>query len=179
MIYLVTGLMRSGTSVIAQHLHELGIPMGTEMRFPTTAKNHLEWEDTRFTDACFKQLIKKHQDSGQIGAFFREYIPSREGESWGCKSPFALPYANTFKIAAERLGHEVKIITTYRPTYDTIHSLRELTEDDDLFYTIRAVQEKLIGNLNTVHTDLQIDIKDTWLSPTSVRESLAQLIRSS
>ncbi len=153
--------------------------MGTEMRFPLCKENHLEWEDTKFTDGCFHQLIKKHQNSGQIGSFFREYIPSREGESWGVKSPFALPYAETFKITAERLGHQVKIITTHRPIYDTIHSLRNLTEDDKLFHMAREVQEKLIGYLNHIPSDLTIDIKDTWLSPTTVRDNLAQLIRSS
>lgn len=179
MIVLVTGLMRSGTSVLAQHLHELGIPMGTEMRFPSNEKNHLEWEDTKFTDFFFQQAVNKVKDSGKIGDFLREYIPSREGEIWGVKSPFALPFVETFKTAAERLGHKVKIIKTHRPIYDTISSLRRLTDNDDVFYMVRTVQEKLIRCLNQVHADLTIDIKDSWLAPTDVRDRLAKLIRSS
>lgn len=177
MIYLVTGLMRSGTSVIAEHLHELGICMGETMRFPP-GKAQFDFEDIPFTDFFFQQVVSTVRDSGKIGDFLREYIPNR-GDVFGVKSPFVLPFVETFKTAAERLGHEVKVIKTYRPIYDTIHSLRNLIKDDHVFCTVRAIQEKLINCCDSSHVDLTIDIKETWLSPTDVRERLAQLIRSS
>lgn len=171
-IVLVTGLMRSGTSVLARTLHQLGCPMGTEMRFPTNWNSHLEWEDTRFTDRVLQGVIDKENPR----EFFTEYIKSREGDLFGVKSPFALPFVRTFKTAAQRLGHEVKIITTKRSYYDTVNSLREQISDDETFQFARTLQYRLAGHTRHVHSDLEVPITETWLSPDTVTEKLANLI---
>jgi hypothetical protein len=173
MIVAVSGLMRTGTSVLAQTLHQLGCPMGTEMRFPSHPKAHLEWEDTEFTDRCLQGVLR---DVENLGDFFHEYIQKREGELWGVKSPFLYPYLSMFKTAAQRLGHEVKIITTVRPYYDTVNSLREQIGDNESFVFARTLQYKLAGYRRHAPADLVVDIKDTWLDPEGVRNQLAQLI---
>jgi hypothetical protein len=146
--------------------------MGTEMRFPTNFNSHLEWEDTRFTDRCLQGILNKENP----GEFFTEYIQTREGDHWGVKSPFALPFVSTFKTAAERLGHEVKIITAERPYYDTVRSLRSQISDDETFKFARTLQYRLSGSRHVVHSDLTIDITETWLSHETVNEKLAALI---
>ena len=146
--------------------------MGTEMRFPIHPKAHLEFEDTRFTDTCLQGALSQVNP----GEFFTEYIQSRDGDRWGVKSPFALPYIRTFKTAAERLGHEVKIITTERPYYDTIKSLREQIADDETFKFARTLQYRLAGYQHRFHADLVVDIKESWLDPQGVHDKLAELI---
>jgi hypothetical protein len=171
MIYVVTGLMRSGTSVLAEHLHELGVPMGTQMRFPHNSRGQFDWEDIEFTDTCLQGIINNENPR----EFFAEYIQKRKGDIFGVKSPFVLPFIRTFRTAANRLGHEVKVITTARPYYDTIHSLRQQLPDDDTFRFVCSIQHRLEGCWRG-RPDLTIDINETWLSPTSVREKLANLI---
>jgi hypothetical protein len=103
MLTLVTGLMRTGTSPISKFLHEMGIPMGTQMRFPLlNSRAHLEWEDTVLTDTLLKSIIKQEDPSD----FIREYIGSREAGNWGVKSPFLLPYLDIFIEIAESLDEE-------------------------------------------------------------------------
>jgi hypothetical protein len=172
LIVLTTGLMRSGTSVIAQTLHQLGCPQGTEMRFPTNWDSHLEWEDTRFTDRCLQGALRQEH----LGEFFKEYIQSREGDLWGVKSPFALPYVRTFKTAAQWLGHEVRTIVTERPYYETVKSLREQITDDEAFKFARTLQYKLLGHLEHVPSDLTVSIKDSWLDPQGVRDKLERMV---
>lgn len=145
--------------------------MGTQMRFPHNDKGHFDWEDIEFTDACLHAVIGKKNP----GEFFTEYIQKRNVDVFGVKSPFALPYVRTFRIAAQRLGHEVKVITTARPYYDTIRSLRQQLPDDSTFKFACTIQGKLEGSWHG-RADLTVDINETWLSPSSVREKVANLI---
>jgi len=50
MIVIVTGSFRSGTSLLAGLLHNLGMPMGTDADFPPADKNNLTgyWENQKF-----------------------------------------------------------------------------------------------------------------------------------
>lgn len=41
----VTGLMRSGTSMVAEMVHRLGVPVALTLLAPPTADGRLEWED--------------------------------------------------------------------------------------------------------------------------------------
>jgi uridine kinase len=123
MIIAVTGLMRTGTSAVTEILHtELGVPMGTLMRFPLQNDYaHLEWEDEMFSSNLLAHLLTESFD---IDHFFRDYISSRQGEVWGAKSPFLLPYIDEFVEAGEDAGHEVRIVQTAREIDQTIESLK-------------------------------------------------------
>ncbi len=103
---VVTGLMRSGTSPLAQMLHRMQGPFA-----------HLEWEDAAISDPLAAAMIGKTEIDHE--ALFEEYIPTRRGR-WGVKSPFLLPYLDLWRDVAHRRGHTVKVIVTERDYGDTL-----------------------------------------------------------
>ena len=178
MLVIVSGLMRSGTSPLSMFLHELGVPMGTQMRFPVSPKAHLEWEDTVFTDAMYSSLLKNTDPS----EFMREYIGSRERGTWGVKSPFLLPFVSTFISIAAEFDEEVKFILTKRSYSDTLVSLNTqfgYFEDESLTKHAKEIQQKLLmhWDIASKKADLIVDIEETWNSPERVKEKLLELIR--
>lgn len=173
MIILVTGLMRSGTSLIARQLHELGIPMGSKMRFPLMRDNsQLDWEDVDFTDNCLSALIGKI-DTRQLERFFYYYIGTRKKKDldpWGVKSPFVLPYINLFKDCAK---DTVKIVLTERDVDQTFKSIRRQT----ILEGPEEIQ-KLLLPFRDPDADLIVKIEESWKTPELVKNKLIELIRS-
>lgn len=170
-IILVTGLMRSGTSLVAKQLHELGVPMGTAMRFPLMRENsQLDFEDIEFTDNCLAALQGKISTE-QLKRFFSTYIwkRGRHKITWGVKSPFLLPYVDLFKQMAKE---PTKVILTIRPVEDTYRSIEEQTR----LAGPKEIQDILVKT-ETINSDLTIDIKESWNWPGRVRYKLAELIK--
>src|SRR3990172_3947832 len=162
MIVLVTGLMRTGTSLVAKQLHELGIPMGTVMRFPLLRENaQLDWEDADFTDKCLATL-KGDIRKARLRVFFNSYLRRRSGEVWGVKSPFLYPYVELFKTEAASLGKTVKVVMTTRPVHATFESIRNQTTSDEPIQIQRILMTYPIPE-----ADLIIPIEESWNSPDS------------
>ena len=172
MIVLVTGLMRSGTSLVAKQLHLMGVPMGTLMRFPINGQD--DWEDVEFTDMMLARL--SGADLSEKDDFLcrvRQYEQDRRGpHTWGVKSPFALAFVEDIREAVE---DEVKVILTTRPVKDTYASVKKYEHIVDL----TGFQDQLFQSfLDGVKSDLTIDISESWTSPDTVETKLRNLIRS-
>ena len=173
MIILVTGLMRTGTSLVAKQLHELGICMGTKMRFPLRRENtQLDWEDIEFTDRCLATL-KGDIKRARLRLFFNRYIRQRGDEPWGVKSPFLLPYVDLFKTEAAALGKTVKVILTTRDEDETFKSIKRQTSSDEPI----MIQHMLL-RYTEHYPDLVVQIEDSWNDPEHVKQKLIELIRS-
>lgn len=178
---LVVGLMRSGTSLISKQLHELGVPMGSELRFSFPGPGgQLDYEDIIFTDKCLA-TIKGEADIGDLHSFFQNYARDRREQGytiWGVKSPFVLPYVDLFK---RMVGEPVKVIRTIRNVEATYKSLERQVgtmekqlDVNGILSQMTRVQDML--RTCTVDADLTIDITESWTSPESVRDKLIELI---
>lgn len=180
MIVLVTGLMRTGTSLISKQLHLMGVPMGTEMRFPPARETGQDdWEDIKFTDLMLNHLMEldllnNSEFSSEILSYEQGRVRETGGEVpvlWGVKSPFALPYIYTIK---EAVDDEVKVVMTTRDIEDTYKSIKVQTD----LKLMKRIQDSLVEFNDTSKADLVIEIEESWSSPESVKLKLEQLIRS-
>ncbi len=177
MIVLVTGAMRTGTSLASRQLHRMGIPMGTVMRFPSPRENGQEdWEDVWFTDLMLNHMAElDDQDETDFRLDIKDYIESRLGpEVWGMKSPFALPYIEDIRTVCASLDQELRVVLTTRNIDEAYASLATQTR----VRSIKALQDKLVTFLLYANTDLEIAIEDSWHDPDSVKQKLSALVRS-
>lgn len=172
MIILVTGLMRTGTSLASWWLHEMGVPMGITMRFPfSNPKGQVDWEDIEFTDYMLEAVKGKHGPMARR-QFMRRYINKRSAPLWGVKSPFLLPFVEEFKAVVD--NDEVRVVLTTRDIDQTYESLT----DQGVLNESIEVQKLLIPALSNVNPDLVIEINESWESPETVKDKLLNLIRS-
>ncbi len=175
MIILVTGLMRTGTSLISRQLHLMGVPMGTVMRFPLSQSNGQEdWEDVAFTDLMVNRAGQLDtRDRKAFLADIRLYADRRQKEHsiWGMKSPFALPFVKDIR---EVLGDDLRVVLTSRNLTQTYDSLRKQL----CLPGIEVLQDVLLEALPGVKSDIVIDIEESWNSPETVEQKLKALIRS-
>lgn len=176
MIIVVTGLMRSGTTLVSRQLHRMGVPMGTTMRFPLpTEVCQEDWEDIEFTDLMLDRMTGKTADSW-LNCQVRGYAQKRSVVPvWGVKSPFLLPYVNLFK---EAVDDEVRVVQTRRSIPDTFESMERQLINPQTLESVKALQRMLIPALDNVQPDLVIDIEESWASPDSVKSKLQDLLRS-
>lgn len=177
MIVLVTGAMRTGTSLVSRQLHRMGVPMGTRMRFPAAQENGQEdWEDVWFTDMMINHIAElDDQDEVDFGLDIKDYIESRLGpEVWGMKSPFALPYTEAIRTAAALFGQELSVVLTTRDIDEAYASLEAQTR----VRSIKALQDRLVPFIPNVNPDLEIRIEESWHDPDSVKHKLSALVRS-
>lgn len=171
---ITVGLMRTGTSLIARQLHELGIPQGTQMRFPLMRENsQLDYEDVVFTDRCLaavKGLIRK----SRLRVFFNSYIRQRHSmgyEIWGVKSPFLYSYVELFKEEAAKLNEAVKVIVTRRDVVETFESIKRQTDSSE-----PTQIQQILMTCSEPQADLIVPIEESWNNPELVREKLIKLI---
>lgn len=177
MIIVVSGLMRSGTSALAQIVHELGVPMGNVMRFPQLESSQPDWEDVEFTDAMLQATIGSREN---IGEFMLDYIEKRGSGTWGVKSPFLLPHLKMFKTACQLSGHDCKILMTSRNSFETIASLRTQIPDPQKFEFAKNLQDRLIKarHFAWFKSDLVIDMEEMRTNRQHTKCVVKRLIRS-
>ena len=193
-VYVVTGLMRSGTSFLAETLHRQGIPMGTFMRFPSlNPKSGFEWEDA-FLSEPLCQIAMRHLDTpDDLVSAFRDakevignYVSRREAEGafpWGVKTPFVLPFLGSLRDAVETAGHSLNVFLTNREYADTLKSL-ELQFDHLEGKALEAVrsssmriQDKLARSWQPTRDGAEIfDCKESQDNSDAVIARVARLI---
>jgi hypothetical protein len=178
-VFVVTGIMRSGTSFLSRNLNELGIPMGTNMRFPDagTPGSTLDWEDADFTQKVAEAVIGGHE-LPDLDAYVRDrsYTPG----AWGIKSPMLLPFLPDFVDALERAGRTPVLIVTYRPYGETLQSLNHQLRNyrNEFLEIVFNVQRALLEARQWAaeRAALVIDVEHSRNEPAAVREALRVLI---
>jgi len=177
---VVTGLMRSGTSPLAQMLHQMGVEMGSFMRFPTqTPVAHLEWEDALLAEPLAKHLLG--QAEIDVPALLRSYILGRHGE-WGVKTPFLLPFLRDFREIATGLGMQLRVILTERDYSETIKSLERqaaglsIDKRQPALKSLLKLQERLsVSREDVSQHALAVNHRDIQRDPRGVAAQLAQV----
>ena len=124
----ITGLMRSGTSPLARFAHQMGVTMGTYMRFPLQNEwSHFEWEDAALADALVYEIANPG-DPDRPREIIDEYVRVRQraakGKPWGVKTPFLLPYMGHLRDACREINEELEVALTERRYEDTVRSMR-------------------------------------------------------
>ena len=182
----ITGLMRSGTSPLAQILHQSGVTMGTHQRFPMQNKwSHFEWEDAALSEPLCSE-IDKPKDPDMPRRLIDEYVRVRKrfakGGPWGVKTPFLLPYLGHLRDTCEEIDEPLAVVLTERKFDETIESLRRQLSHLSKF-ELGAVRTRMFkiqdvlaeywqgasGNAEIFH------IADTLGYPRKVAERLALL----
>lgn len=176
MIYLVTGLMRSGTSFLASELHRMGVPMGSLMQFPAGDADP-DWEDVAFTTTLANGLLAGEKD---CRSFFSAYIRARGHGRWGVKSPFALPFVAQFFGAAKDGGHAVRLFLTSRSEHEAKQSLdaKLAHVESAVAERVRGLQRTLAESWQAAHavSDAVFDCDESRKSPDLVRGRLCGLV---
>ena len=122
-VYLVTGLMRSGTSFLAEALHKAGVPMGSFMRFPTmNPLAGFEWEDALLAEPLMAVVTGDRYEPRQI---IGQYIETRGHGTWGVKTPFLMPFVGMFSEILVSIGMKPHVFITDRDYQETLASIRQ------------------------------------------------------
>ncbi len=191
---VVTGLLRSGTSAVAQMLHQGGVLMGTTQLMPVLGGLH-EWEDHPMQHATCQWLLAgpEPEPEERIG-FFTEYIQSRSDDfhrkaeqmnpgvliDWGVKTPFLAPYLREFEQAAREMQQKVVFVITERAFSDTMKSLESrialYREPLRSHFTekMQAVQSRIASAL-AERLEPRIEIQDLWMRPLQAAIALRRL----
>ena len=117
-VIVVTGIIRSGTTPLSMMLHNLGVSMGGYMRFPTqNPLSHMEWEDAQIADPLMLHMLDEEK-ALDVEACLEGYIRLRrqqaDGEPWGVKTPYLLPFVGELRQACDRLSEKLTLIVTSR-----------------------------------------------------------------
>ena len=85
MIYLITGLPRSGASAVAQLIHRAGVPTAYTVFAPTGGKRYPEWEDREITTS----LLTPDRNKFTRFLYFRRDLAevTHDTTNIGLKSP--------------------------------------------------------------------------------------------
>lgn len=155
---VVSGLIGSGTSLLAQLAHESGVTMGAVMDFPLYGVQP-EWEDRDFShtlstwalsgeaaDPVFLETYfeDRRVQQGRFAARFSRLGP-------GVKSPLALVYREAIDEASKRAGVELQWILTERAPEDCWQAILRKVAGmgvhtayrDALRFQLWALQEKV------------------------------------
>lgn len=119
---LLTGLMKSGTSLAARTAIDAGISMGRTMVMPTKGLAP-EYEDAELT-IRFSYAISTN---GSIAsAVLEDYARwrAREQKTWGFKSPLALPFVPRIRAA----WPGTVLVCIERDAAETYDAIREMAE---------------------------------------------------
>ena len=187
---VVTGLMRSGTSPLAQMLHQMGVPMGEFQRFPLFGtQHHFEWEDMALAEPLCQHLFEKKRIE-DLQQFLYDYIVNRQvhfaklratvegvAPTWGVKTPFLLPFLDAFRTVALLATNEPAVVAlTVRPFSDTIRSLERQADGVQLeqrIYDLQQSLEQAMGWIACEHGPFPIE--ETHENPRGVAQKLAGL----
>jgi len=183
----VSGLMRSGTSPLAMMLHQMGVTMGSHLRFPTPGNEfaHFEWEDAALADQLVQE-IPVGKDKTRPGRVIREYVAARKrgakGKPWGVKTPFLLPFVADLRAACDDIGEECVLVVTKRHPQAARDSLRQQMSHLSVFHSggVRPrafkIQDALEKHWAAAADGAEIfEIDETLGHPRKVARRLAEL----
>ncbi|MCF8365876.1 MAG: sulfotransferase [Bacteroidales bacterium] len=137
MIYILTGMHRSGTSMFARFIHESGINMGGEFYRDETANKYGHYEDIDFLNLqrrelarafkgedylVFKDFVLSNQFVSQAKELFEKRIDHHKGNDWGWKDP----RTTVFLTHWQNINLDIRFIFMVRKPESVINSLCKL-----------------------------------------------------
>lgn len=134
-LLLIAGMHRSGTSLVAQLVHAMGVPFGDHLEtYPIASNGTGHWEDThiwRASEELLQALGEDWSDEARPLPWrweewpearhtqeeFTQFIASRlkAGSAWGVKDPRATRLLPLWKESARAAGVTLRVIAAMRP----------------------------------------------------------------
>ena len=150
-IICLAGMHRSGTSLLANWLHESGVDMGSQLLGAASTNKNGHYEDMEFLDLHKKDLANKGYDvtglivddkpftlSERSIAEAREIIRRRsDNQLWGWKEPRTTLYLNHWK----QLIPGLKVIAVYREPEAVVNSLYKRLKKNKWYYTRNPIKK--------------------------------------
>lgn len=169
---VVTGLPRSGTSLVTEILHrEFGYQMATTIAMPRGGNWFFDFEDleinTKLASIYFSAKSPQIKRLLAKDLLFR-YDHKRHSDRipWGFKSPFMMFYLN-------ELPSNYITIKTKRNELDCKASLRKNVLRVDEFNLISTVQSAAIDIYKDVKTDIVVDVDGLDFDKLKIKEFLS------
>lgn len=169
---LITGLMRSGTSLVAEMVHRLGWQAAVTMGAPIPPAYRSDWEDLglslplvgreRWSAGRLQDYIGRRIDSSRIFGF---------GGKFALKSPYLVFIWPKLLTALRALDlPDPLVIRTFRREESVARSLAahpQLYPDD---------QELIRGRLHRIHQDMVVGYEDAVADPLAAARALASAL---
>lgn len=155
---LITGLMRSGTSLAARIAHQSGVDMGIYFYAPVPMTTF----DLEYEDAPLTHFLSARPEKDDAKKFLQEYLPikkeSSRADAWGYKSPFALFYMDEIKQVLQDMGEPLHIIKTFREPEEIYRSLSVRSMEMGLDYSaLHRLQNEMEMAYNHCKADIVLD----------------------
>jgi hypothetical protein len=131
MIICLTGMHRSGTSLMASYFKACGIPMGENLKTGSVGNDHGHFEDMEYLE-FHKDIIRRHKtnmyfpgkhlsmNSAELDYGKKLLIERNTGyETWGWKEPRTTLFLQDWY----QLDEDIKYVFMYRHPIEVIRSL--------------------------------------------------------
>jgi hypothetical protein len=188
---LVSGPMRSGTSLVASMLHHMGVPMALTVLAPQAPRWQFEWEDCDLTTAAIRSFpIGETQHKQRVRSdFLTELydflhrsadVHARIADQWGQPAPLTVGVKmplllNVWDEARAIFGPRLKRVLLHRPEAATRASLAA-----SCVPTMRDAAIKTNGALHELaakaSADLVLDYDLILADPFGAAERLGALV---
>jgi hypothetical protein len=186
MITVITGLMRSGTSPLAQMAHQMGVTMGTYQRFPWHSEHaHFQWEDAALSEPLADFIVNPGDPDAPrrlIDSYVRIRQRKAKGKPWGVKTPFLLPFVEHLRDVCEEIDEKLTLVLTHREFSETITSIRRQLshmsefERGEVAPRVFGIQDELKGHWGAASKGAAIfPLENTLDHPREVAGKLAIL----
>lgn len=169
MIFIVTGPIRSGTSVLSRILHQMGVNMGEKFVSPPPGSGFpMEFEEYDLAKYLTTSVLG---EATVEDSWFSDYAIKRFNEGctvWGFKSPFTAFHLDRIRDLYSRIDTVVVIKVTRDPLMTATSLKRDVSHlglDPDYFCTMNNEIRKACANISS---DMTFDYEDLVGDPQQV-----------
>lgn len=190
-LIIVTGPMRSGTSMVAQTLHLLGVPVADEIRAPLPPRWQLDWEDPAVAEALWHVAQQPENPGDGLEEFLVQHLSHRLETHWAVTEAFGLPPENPIAIkspllplvwlslmgACAELVLEPVLVVCYRDWTAVQSSVRASFHPDQVEFALK-LNERLLIAVDRIERyrrfDLMVSYEGAMEFPTALARDLAK-----
>jgi hypothetical protein len=164
---VITGPMRSGTSMLARMAQQIGIDMGRTMMIPACGLD-AEYEDAELVMRLTEWVVEESVPR-DVGRQIWQYMKLRQErfdrdtkvrkdlESWGVKSPFLALFLPEIAEAAQHINEPLHLVVAMRSMDDTDVSMQHAMRRH-----LKPIPwSRVMRRLRTVQGEIQRGLEDT------------------
>lgn len=175
---VITGPMRSGTSIVARIAHQMGVDMGASMRMPPPGSGL----DPEYEDSFLAEDLARLAVAAPVTVSWTSlalYIGNRRRKarflSWGFKSPLLALFWYEWTKALAKAREPMKLVLCGRPGPACLASLARAARNPIELDTLRRIQGRIYEALPDV--DARADLVVPFgTAPTQIAKELSALL---
>ncbi len=185
---VVLGGVRSGSSVVARMLHNLGVVMGSAQAFPLPGMWHDDFEDFAIARGTTEAFTTGRMPKVR---WFEEYIDSRLGhceamrglypehiQGCGVKGQLLGLYYDQMRRAADRSGTRLRLVVAVREPEDVEASIARVSAEvradarQAWFEQMCAMNERIVQAINGLESTVRVRFAERKADPKATAERL-------